>query len=415
MEESPGFLHAFGICRTCLTMSGLWSDTHFKKSKKFVISVLYAANVFVILTFMNVAQTVKLFLIWGDFDEMSQIISTSDFSVGMLVVKMFVFRSYRKALALLIEFVEKDWLDLKTISEEETMEQNAHTANKIYLTCFFLGNSAVNSYTLLRLGQEMSFLPGPPDKRQPLFDAYFPYDDKRSPAYEITWLMQYAGIALANLAFTGMYCLFVGLMLHLCGQFANLRIKLIEAVSRKEGESEKKSDGAKTFRERLAFIVERHNSLNKYAQVIEKIYHWIFFVEILSSTIQMCSQWFMLVTVISNTQGGLPYLQIGFLLIFTAHSGFHLFACCYAAERLQNESLSIFEAAYSCEWYNLSPQDAKMLLFIMQRTKTPLRVTAGKLCVFGLELFAKILKTAGGYLSILLAMRDRLVIDEEPI
>ena len=52
--------------------------------------------------------------------------------------------------------------------------------------------------------------------------------------------------------------------------------------------------------------------------------------------------------------------------------------------------MSIFEAAYGCEWYKLPPKDARLLLIIMQRAKTPLQVTAGKLFIFGLELYAKV-------------------------
>ena len=164
-------------------------------------------------------------------------------------------------MAPLIEFAESDWKAPRTSDETERMETNARTANKIYIACIFLGNCTVNSYTLLRAGQELGFLPGPPEKRLPLFDAYFPYDDKPTPVYEITWVMQYLGAALANMAFTGMYCLFVGLILHLCSQFGNLRTRLVQIVV-DETNGEKKTRGDE-FQEKLAFIVQRHDRLNK--------------------------------------------------------------------------------------------------------------------------------------------------------
>ena len=97
-----GYVHELGVCRTCLTISGLWSDTHFTESKQLLTTIIYSINIFIIVAFINIAQTVKLIMIWGDFDEMSQIISTADFSIGIVVIKMLVFRSYRTGILLII-------------------------------------------------------------------------------------------------------------------------------------------------------------------------------------------------------------------------------------------------------------------------------------------------------------------------
>ena len=113
-------------------------------------------------------------------------------------------------------------------------------------------------------------------------------------------------------------------------------------------------------------------------------------------------------------------------------------------------------AIFDSTWYDLPPNDAKTLLIPLQRTGKPLEVTAGKFVVFSLNLFSnvsirsnkkakrnyafrkyyfhffllnvfykilvsvshllfkhfitslQIVKTSAGYLSMLLAVRDKL-------
>lgn len=136
------------------------------------------------------------------------------------------------------------------------MWSNAQMTRTISMTCVILGVGTVNGHLIIRLGQEAKILPGKDGAtRLPFIDSYFPYDYSPTPIYEITWAMQYISAALATCAYSGIYCLFVALMLHLCGQFSNLREKLRKAVINEEDK--------RKFVEKLAEIVKRHESLNK--------------------------------------------------------------------------------------------------------------------------------------------------------
>lgn len=120
----------------------------------------------------------------------------------------------------------EDWTSEKTQKETNNMHHNASLARKISLLCAFLGFCSVNGQLMVRLAQELDIVPGPAEKRLPMLSSYFPYDYKPSPIYEITWALQWLGAALATLVFSGIYCLFVGLVLHLRGQLANLKIRM---------------------------------------------------------------------------------------------------------------------------------------------------------------------------------------------
>nr|XP_012150719.1 PREDICTED: uncharacterized protein LOC105661759 isoform X1 [Megachile rotundata] len=66
--------------------------------------------------------------------------------------------------------------------------------------------------------------------------------------------------------------------------------------------------------------------------------------------------------------------------------------------------MEMSNAAYESNWFNVSPREARCLLFIMNRSHRPLCLTAGKFSTFSMELFSTILKTAMGYLSVLLTV-----------
>lgn len=215
----------------------------------------------------------------------------------------------------LLSFVQTDWSNFKTISEAANMRSNARVTRKISLLCVVIGWVTVNCHLAIRIGQELKIMSGKNGlTRLPFFDSYFPYDYTSSPIYEVTFAMQYIATMLATFGYSGLYSLFVALMLHLCGQFANLRDRLYKVTQKVEGV---------TFQQRLGYIVIRHQCLNKYsmifdrisdckmnilifinyilsssfAQVVEKMFNLMFLAEIVGCTIQFCMQGFFLLTV----------------------------------------------------------------------------------------------------------------------
>ncbi|XP_033231959.1 uncharacterized protein LOC117182950 [Belonocnema kinseyi] len=69
-------------------------------------------------------------------------------------------------------------------------------------------------------------------------------------------------------------------------------------------------------------------------------------------------------------------------------------------------SFRLAEAVYNSDWYYLPPRGIKNLLLIIQNSRKPVKITAGKIWVLDLQLFAQILKTSVGYLSVILTIRN---------
>ncbi|XP_023246054.1 odorant receptor 4-like [Copidosoma floridanum] len=378
-----GFRHAFGICQMNLKIVGLWPNLNDSKAKDIISLLRLIITFFTIITFVTMAQTTKLLMIWGDLNSMIDTLSTASLPITVTVLKTILFINHKREIAALLLSVFKDWSAYKSEKEVRNMFTNAQTTRKISYICMCLGIGSVNGYVAIRMSQEMDVLPGQINKREPMLISYFPYDYKPSPIYEITWLLQYAGAILATFIYSGIHCLFVGLVLHLRGQVKNLRLSM------KVLEFDDKNQHETRFKQEIGFIVERHEHLNS---ANNKTYYKVFFTLISADKKNMY----------------LPLLQIIFMMIYVMHIGTHIFIFCFVAEKLQDESLLIRESAYNFQWYEMSPENSKLLLLIIQRSQKPLVVTAGKFCSFSLHLFAQIIKTSGGYLSMLLAIKDRM-------
>ncbi|XP_076237967.1 odorant receptor 115 [Calliopsis andreniformis] len=228
-----------------------------------------------------------------------------------------------------------------------------------------------------------------------LFRGCFPYDVNSSPEYELTIFAQFAAATYAAASYTAVDTFVAMLILHVCGQLSIVKSNIRNL--RYYGED---------FRKQLERIVRKHEYLNMFAETIEKCFNMMLLLQMLGCTMQLCFQCFQVIMSIGEANEFLIF-QIFFLLLYVVYVMVQLYLYCYVGEKLLIESTEIAEAVYDCEWYNLSPRDAKLLIIIIQRARLPLQVTAGKFCSFTLVLYSQILKTSMGYISVLYATKDK--------
>ncbi|XP_024940150.1 odorant receptor 85b-like isoform X2 [Cephus cinctus] len=108
--------------------------------------------------------------------------------------------------------------------------------------------------------------------------------------------------------------------------------------------------------------------------------------------------------VFQNDQSSIAETVFLICAIFVAFAG--LYGYCYVSELLCSENEAIGDTVYDSCWYNLSPKDARCLLFIISGSRKQLFVTAANFCYYSHSLFAAILKTLLGYISILMSISE---------
>ncbi|XP_018376838.1 PREDICTED: uncharacterized protein LOC108770045 [Trachymyrmex cornetzi] len=183
-----------------------------------------------------------------------------------------------------------------------------------------------------------------PGKLVPL-QTYYIYDRDKSPFYEVTYIMQSLGLSAAAIMYTGVDSFLSLLVFHVCGQLENLKIRIIHM------------DKFQNFENALS---------------------------------QM-------------TQGrDLSIPRLTFIITIFFNAFIHTCLYCAVGEILVAQCEGVYQATYKYKWYNLEPKKAKNLMMIMIRANKSMYLTAGKLFPMTMSTFCNLLKTSGGYISVLL-------------
>ncbi|XP_047370082.1 odorant receptor 85c-like [Vespa velutina] len=188
------------------------------------------------------------------------------------------------------------------------------------------------------------------------------------------------------LGFVGFDCLFANLSFHITAQFGILSCMLREIL-----------DDSNAFQCNIRELVLRHYKLIRQAKTLEDNFNVIILQQLMGSTFQLCASGYNTILNSVNKEG----LTLFIFCFYATSTLCTLFVYCYIGECLIQESLSLSNAFYRYEWYNVSPVNLKMVQICMLRMKTPQQLTSGKFFVLSLASFTDILKTTMGYLSLL--------------
>ncbi|XP_043664691.1 odorant receptor 13a-like [Vespula pensylvanica] len=399
------------------------------------------------LGFIILPQTAYLLIIWGDLDLMTEDLATANVPVTMACIKLFVIRYHLKTLNPLLGAFVDDWNRTKNERERSIMLSNARKARTISMLCTVMIQIMTTTYILLRIAMIAQMQKDQMKSDRTLIcPAYFPYDLRKTPVFYLTCTGQILAAYSATVSYTGVDSFISMLVLHVCAQISNLRSAL-KTLADERSTEERKTDN---FVEKLAFIVKRHEHLNRlvdrinlliyfikrvlndimnltsvvsrrFARSIEDSFNVLMLVQILTCTMQVCFQsyqvlavsrlkeilLFLGIIILGENEDEFPTVQLCFLVLFVVVTLVHLYIYCYVGEMLIVQSSGMSESAYESKWCNLSPKDARNLLFVMRRSTIPLRLTAGKFSTFSMKTFSDIVRTSMGYLSVLLTVSEQ--------
>lgn len=156
----------------------------------------------------------------------------------------------------LVDFFYQDWRMPKTSEERIIMLKNAKVARKISIWCTILTQTMVTIYIVLRISMIVRFSRSDPARPLP-YTAYFPFDVTRSPIFELICVCQILSAYSATVSYTGSDSFICMLILHVCGQFQNLRERLKNLANGPNG-----IKTSEEFKNELKQIVKRHEHLN---------------------------------------------------------------------------------------------------------------------------------------------------------
>ncbi|XP_011882709.1 PREDICTED: odorant receptor 13a-like isoform X2 [Vollenhovia emeryi] len=369
-----------------MTIMGAWPEHRsFRQATSYKVIV----PVLTMLCFCTAPQSANLPSIWGDFDSVVENLSMANVTITISMLKIIIFWSNGGPLRTLISWMAKDWSTTVDKRDRKTMMDIAIATRKLSIRSTVLVQSVVMVFVVFRLiairqtGRQL-FLP-----------AYFPYNMTSSPFYELTLFGQFVGIISAASSYTAVDTFIATLVLHVCGQLSNLCHELTNLHANTKAE----------FQTKLGNIVRRHEYLNRFAETIEDSFNMMLLMQMLGCSVQVCFQCLQAFMALLGEMDEIFIYKISFLTLYVTYILIQLYMYCYIGEQLLVESTKIAYAAYDCSWYNLSAREARLLMIIMCRARSPLHITAGPFCSFNRELYSEILKRSVAYMSCIYAMR----------
>ncbi|XP_043519511.1 odorant receptor 22c-like [Frieseomelitta varia] len=343
------------------------------------------------LCFVCGPQTINLPFIAHDLNLVVENLSMANMTITISLMKTVAFWMNGKSLKSLLMCMAKDWAAVEMKTKRETMVNIARITRKTTIRCSMMCQLVFVCYVSLRL-LSMKY-----DDNKLFVRGYYPYDVTISPNYELTMIGQVIAGIYGAVTFPAVDTFIATLVLHACGQLSNLKndLRMIHSYDKKDVQT------------KLKKIVQEHNYINRFAETIENSFNLLLLFQMLGCTVQLCFQSFQAIMSVGEKTEQYMIFQITFLCYYVVCAMVQLLLYCYVGERLAFESTDVAETAYHCEWYNLSPEIARLLIIIMCRARaSPLKITAGKFCWFTVSLYSQVLKSSASYISVLYATRS---------
>ncbi|XP_014488638.1 PREDICTED: odorant receptor 4-like isoform X2 [Dinoponera quadriceps] len=182
-------------------------------------------------------------------------------------------------------------------------------------------------------------------------------------------------------------CVLVILVFHICGELSILshRIKNVQVYSRD------------VLAARIRGFVRMHLKIIWMAKSVDEIFNMVLMDELFgNSVILAISMYYVLMNLeISQLATCCTFI------FFAAIALVMLFGYCLIGEQLTQQCISVQNAYYQCNWYDMPFSCKKSLLICMIRGQVMLYLMAGRFYIFSLNGFTDVIKTSLAYLSML--------------
>ncbi|KAF0749570.1 odorant receptor coreceptor, partial [Aphis craccivora] len=152
-------------------------------------------------------------------------------------------------------------------------------------------------------------------------------------------------------------------------------------------------------RSAIKYWVERHKHVVKYVSLITDCYGSALLFHMLVSTVILTILAYQATKI--NGVNVFAFSTIGYLM----YSFAQIFMFCIHGNELIEESSSVMEAAYGCQWYDGSEEAKTFVQIVCQQCQKPLIVSGAKFFNVSLDLFASVLGAVVTYFMVLVQLK----------
>ncbi|XP_018401491.1 PREDICTED: odorant receptor 13a-like [Cyphomyrmex costatus] len=352
-----------------LRIVGIWPGaTYAIVSRFFWTTTMIAAQIF---QYRHMAMHLNS-------EDISQLMDglSATLSYSLLCVKLIVFWTKQRIFEDVLASIATDWKECGDALY--SMNNVANLSHRFSNLIIGLHSTAVLFYGIGVVALRSDDVVDAAD-RELFLKMELPFESGTSPIYEVVMTTQFLHQMTAATVIGVLSALLVTLVLHVGGQIDILREKLLDILPK-----EKTSSVSMIT---ISSIIRKHQNIIVFTGKIEDLYSYIALAQFISNTIVICCLGFIIVNSIGANEGSSMLVRS---LLFYVVINLEAFIFCFAGEYLSIKSKMIGDAAYESLWYDLTPSENRILLFLIMRSQKQLTITVGKFMNLSLQQFANV-------------------------
>ncbi|XP_060803405.1 odorant receptor Or1 [Amyelois transitella] len=382
LVENPNL--SLSLALTGLRLVGFWPPEGLAGTTRTAYDVYAAFSFTVLLGIFLLAQTIDLFVIWGDIPLMTAtaFLLFTNLAQATKFINIAVRGDRIRAL------VDDGSRVLKAVETEE--------ARNIVINCDKQTRLQLISFFTLTLVTITGFATSAESGNLPL-RAWYPYDTTKSPAYELTYAHQVYALFVAAFLNVAKDTVVTSLLAqcHCRLQLLALSLRTLCRDLPVQGVGLLSPQQEKTLVSRIRRCVVHHQSALEAATQMQLYFSEPTFAQFNVSLVIICVTAFQLVSQSGNM------VRLASMCTYLVNMMFQVFLYCYQGNQLSEESSEIAGAAYLSPWYVMSPARRRDILFIMTRSRRIARITAGGFTTLSLASFMAIIKASYSLFTLL--------------
>ncbi|XP_074037331.1 odorant receptor 46a [Leptinotarsa decemlineata] len=145
----------------------------------------------------------------------------------------------------------------------------------------------------------------------------------------------------------------------------------------------------------LKNCVKHHVKIIRFHEILEKVFSMIILMQYATSAAVICNIGFQLVHVDPMSMQLIP------ILVYFIAMMIQLAIYCWFGNEIIVKSLDIRDSCYNFKWFESDLKARKTITIIMERSKKPMLLTAGKFSVLSLQSYTSVMRTSYSYFALL--------------
>nr|AJO62236.1 olfactory receptor OR17 [Tenebrio molitor] len=358
---------------TCFRLLGFWPKND---GYNFDLYTLWAVFAVIFFGFVQTfVETVKIFTNLNDLEIVTGTAFVS-FSEILILLKIFYLARNTKTFKRLLVTLNSDMF--QPTNDQMSLILPELNSWKLMYKFFCICAAVTVAFWLLVPMFQVRRLP---------FLAWYPFDAKISPNYEIAYVHQSISVSYISISNVHVDTLIGAMSMYTAAQLTILKDNLRKLKPEQ-------------FEEDLIRCVKHHREVLKFAKSFNDVFNWIILVQFFASAISIGFSMF-LVTIVT------PFSEEFFSFAFYGFSAsFEIFIYCWFANEIQVKSDQVPLSAFQSDWLGASEEAKKSLIIFMANAQRPLKISALNLVDLSLNTFLKILKTSWSYFALVSQLHE---------